>query len=477
MNTPSNTQRPEQAAAVPAVPAAREAAAPTAVLVNPVRRTVRQLWLLALAALVATVIVEVWSIVPRGAGMGVGGGATLVFALTALLFRYGAVPQGDRNLEELRRGQYLAHWTYEPAAWQRFAATAWRHFTATNGCHSPRKSLGMLIGGLALGLGCAAFAWWGGAVVWDSDVFLYPCCLAFVLCFIGGVLTFLYWRYRRALWTAGEVYIGRQAVYVPGRRDLWAGLAACGSRLDSIRLLDGRPPVLECAVWYEAPGWTETVREVSQVRGQQIRSMSVRSAFCFPVPPGRESEARAVVTEGRLLIWTEAIRREPDNGEPYLHRGDTWLLKGDHEKAIADYSEAIQKGRDADGYLKRGDAHARRGDAEQARADYDRAVAVCTEKLTEMMDVGKGFPVVAKAEVYLKRATAWERVRETARARADYELAVATSTEAIQLVPEDAAPYLTRAAAHAHLGDHPQAKADRERAAKLKPALAGGLPR
>jgi hypothetical protein len=335
----------------------------------------------------------------------------------------------------------------------------------------------MLLGGLALGLGSAAFGWWGGPAVWDSDVFLYPCCLAFVLAFIGGVTCFLNWRYRCALRTAGEVYIGRNAVYVPGRRDLWATLAACGSRIDGIRLLDGHPPVLECAVWYQAPGWTEVVRGASESRGQQIQSMSLRSVFCFPVPPGREDEARAVVAEGRLLIWTEAIRRDPDKSEPYMHRGDTWLLKGDCAKAIADYSESIQRAPDAETYLKRGAAYARMGDTDHARADYDTAIAVCTEELKGMVDAGNGFPFVAQAEVYLKRATAWERVGDTARARADWELAIASCTEAIRLAPEDAAAYLKRGAAHAHLGNQPQAKADRDRAASLKVTADGKVTR
>ncbi len=50
------------------------------------------------------------------------------------------------------------------------------------------------------------------------------------------------------------------------------------------------------------------------------------------------------------------------------------MVKGDFDKAIADFSEAIRLDpKDADAYFNRGRAYEKKGETERARADFDQA--------------------------------------------------------------------------------------------------------
>ena len=46
--------------------------------------------------------------------------------------------------------------------------------------------------------------------------------------------------------------------------------------------------------------------------------------------------------DGAIAAYTEAIRLNPQNAQPYSDRGRAYLRKGESDKAIADCNQAIQ---------------------------------------------------------------------------------------------------------------------------------------
>jgi tetratricopeptide (TPR) repeat protein len=69
---------------------------------------------------------------------------------------------------------------------------------------------------------------------------------------------------------------------------------------------------------------------------------------------------------------TAAIELEPEHARLYIDRGLAFRLKGELDKAIADYSEAIRLGYDVHG--QRGEVYLRMGDYRAAEADYEAAL-------------------------------------------------------------------------------------------------------
>ena len=76
-----------------------------------------------------------------------------------------------------------------------------------------------------------------------------------------------------------------------------------------------------------------------------------------------------------IADFTEAIRLDPKYAQAYYHRGVVYGKKGDYDKAIADFTEAIRLDpKSAEAYRNRGVAYGKKG-------DYDKAIADCTEAI------------------------------------------------------------------------------------------------
>jgi len=135
--------------------------------------------------------------------------------------------------------------------------------------------------------------------------------------------------------------------------------------------------------------------------------------------------------------------------EVFNQRGVAYRLKGDHDRAIADYAQSIKVNpKFAAAFNNRGVAYDHKGDYDRAIADYDQAI-----KLKE------------SAEAHFNRGNAYLGKNQYASAIDDYN-------HAIKLKADFAAAFDNRCWARAVVGILKQALADCNEALRLMPGNA-----
>ncbi|GAI19545.1 unnamed protein product, partial [marine sediment metagenome] len=135
----------------------------------------------------------------------------------------------------------------------------------------------------------------------------------------------------------------------------------------------------------------------------------------------------------------------------YYNRGNAWAEKGEHDKAITDFSRFIElKPKVFDGFLARGIAWGTRGEYDKAIADYSRAIELKSKY---------------SALAYYNRGNVWE-------AKGDHDKAIADYTEAIKLNPVWDSPYNSRGDVWRDKGDYDKAIADYNKTIELNPKSA-----
>ena len=153
------------------------------------------------------------------------------------------------------------------------------------------------------------------------------------------------------------------------------------------------------------------------------------------------SSTRPLPITTRPSGWTRSLPRA------YANRGQMQEWKGDFNKAIADYTEAIRLDpKSAEAYVGRGYGNLRKGDVDKAVDDLTEAIRV---------DPKRGEAYVVRASIYHMTQC--------------YEKAVADLTEAIRIDPKSDQTYQNRAAAYAEEGKFDQAIADCDAALALNP--------
>jgi lipoprotein NlpI len=150
-----------------------------------------------------------------------------------------------------------------------------------------------------------------------------------------------------------------------------------------------------------------------------------------------------------IADYSEAIRLDPKYARPYNGRGNAYRAKGDLDRAIADYDEAIRLD------PKYAAAYNDRGGAYQAKGDLDRAIVYYNEAIR--LD-----PKYANA--YANRGDAY-------RAKGDLDGAIADSNVAIRLNPKDVIAYNNRGNAYQAKGDLDRAIADYNEVISINPKI------
>lgn len=143
--------------------------------------------------------------------------------------------------------------------------------------------------------------------------------------------------------------------------------------------------------------------------------------------------------------FAEAMRLDAKLPDHFHSRGAAWQIKGDLDRAIAEYTAAIRLD------PKHARAYAQRGRAWYAKGDHERAVA----------DWSEGIRLDPKhAAAYEGRASVWH-------AKDDFDRAIADYTEAIRINPNLFRAFMERGRAWFAKGEHDHAIADYTAAIRL----------
>ena len=155
----------------------------------------------------------------------------------------------------------------------------------------------------------------------------------------------------------------------------------------------------------------------------------------------------ADVRQARSCLLDSKIRLLRERGAEYVERGNALANKGDYDKAIADYNQALTiNPNDADSYYNRGIARYSKGDYDKAIADYTEALAINPKY----------------ANAYSGRGNAYQ-------GKGEYDKAIADCNEAIRLDRNNANAYSSRGGAWANKGEYDKAIADCNEAIRLDP--------
>ncbi len=148
----------------------------------------------------------------------------------------------------------------------------------------------------------------------------------------------------------------------------------------------------------------------------------------------------------------------------FSNRGVEWRLKGELDRAISDYDEAIRLDpKYADAYYNRCIAYNRQKKYDLALPDCNRAIALGPGANTlNATGQEKVSADRSKSDYYNQRGVVYHGRNEIDRAIADY-------SEALRLYPRNATALSNRARAYEAKGDSARAKADRDATKRLNP--------
>ena len=151
-----------------------------------------------------------------------------------------------------------------------------------------------------------------------------------------------------------------------------------------------------------------------------------------------------------IADFDEAIRLDPKYVFAYNNRGNAYRYRDDYDGAIVDYDEAIRLDPKYEtGYNNRGNAYYHKGDYDRAIADFDEAIRLDPKSAVNYMNRGNPY-----------------------QAKGDYDRAIANYDEAIRLDSKFAYAYINRGNAYQHKGDYDRAIADYTEAIRLEPRIA-----
>jgi tetratricopeptide (TPR) repeat protein len=181
-----------------------------------------------------------------------------------------------------------------------------------------------------------------------------------------------------------------------------------------------------------------------------------------------------------LTDFTEAIKVRPSYPFAYINRAAVYFKKGDYDQAIADLSQVIKLQPDfALAYMKRGVGYYFKGNTDRALVDLNQAIKlqpnsgvfyttrgeVYAERGDHdqaIADFNQAIKLQADFQTYLDRGGSYLK-------KGDYDHAIADYNEAIKLKGDEAGFYNNRGWAYAQKGDFDHALEDLNQALKLKP--------
>lgn len=163
------------------------------------------------------------------------------------------------------------------------------------------------------------------------------------------------------------------------------------------------------------------------------------------VEPGRGDLEQCIRLSSKAMDSGDLSRERRANA--YYNRGSGYDFKGEFDRAIADYGEAIRlKPNFAFAYYARGSAYIEKGEYDRAIADLDAAIRLAPDC----------------AQPYNDRGVSYE-------SKGQYERAIADYDEAIRLAPNFSLAYQNRGNAFREMGKYDKSIVSYDAAIRLDP--------
>ncbi len=151
-----------------------------------------------------------------------------------------------------------------------------------------------------------------------------------------------------------------------------------------------------------------------------------------------------------IADYNQAIKLNPKDAEAFNNRGVAYGYKGEYDRAIADYNQAIKLNPQlAEAFNNRGIAYYDKGEYDRAIADYNQAILLNPKD----------------AEAFNNRGVAYRK-------KGEYDRAIANYNQAILLNPKLAEAFYNRGIAYRKKGEYDRAIADYNQAILLNPKYA-----
>jgi tetratricopeptide (TPR) repeat protein len=151
--------------------------------------------------------------------------------------------------------------------------------------------------------------------------------------------------------------------------------------------------------------------------------------------------------------------------DAYINRGNVYAKKHDYDRAIADYTKAIEVNPQyADAYFNRGNVYAKKHDYDRAIADFTKVIEMKPQYADAYFN--RGYVYALKGDP--DQAFAYRRRRDRVHA-GDYDRAIADFTRVIEIEPKRTDARVHRGFAYEALGREEDAIADFRGALALDP--------
>lgn len=182
-----------------------------------------------------------------------------------------------------------------------------------------------------------------------------------------------------------------------------------------------------------------------------------------------------------IKLYTASLTFNPKIVEDYIKRGNAYSYIGEHDKAIADYDQAIElKPNYAKIYYNRGNAYRDRVDFDKAISDYTKAIELKVDYTEAYYNRGKLYDEVDECDRAIedfsavikfqpKHADAYGYRGALHRDKGEYDRAIEDFSMQIKLQPDDTETYYDRGKVYGDKGEYRKAVEDFSKALKLHP--------